>query len=708
VIPLDGATPDEIAARTARGLGLAASPDPGARVAEALAERGALLLVLDAAESCADVLGAWITAWRRAAPSVRILITSRCPVPSASAELRLGPLPEPDALALLASAAPALLRPELDPTVGRLVTCLGGHPLAIELCAGRLGRWTPTELVDELELALGATGDGALARTFAGSWGALAPGQREALAVLALLLGAIPGREAARVTGGTRADIDDLADLGWLQPAGDGLWIPRLLRQFVASRGGPPLEGQARLAAWLLAHGEAALAGIRGERPADGRRLADATVPDLARLARDRDEPDAVRLAAGLLLVDLDAPLEAEAALGGLGPLNGGAERARRRSLGRARVRLLRPGGVDDLRAGLQADGDDGMARLALATALAERGDLAGSLALARHVAQTAADPWIAGQGWCQVAGLAGHLGESELLAEAAELAQDAFRRCGSRAGEARALDVLARRLLDDGRIEHAHGTAALALDLLEQTGENRLLATVCGLLGQILHERGDLEPARASLDRAVSLSSLGGGAPLGAHLALRAMVLAEAGDTRGAEEDLRRSLGLFGDHPYRHSVEMMEAMLRLRRGQVDRAATLLAAYLEGKLRHGMAWNPTYGLALAGVLLADAGHPAAGPLFDAAEARLRRWRSELELNALEIHRAHLDWALHRQGDPEAAPRARRRARIEPVGASGRFALLWLRKAVRPDGRTALAPSAAAAERLARACGALAR
>jgi serine/threonine protein kinase/predicted ATPase len=137
------------------------SESPGQVIGRALGRLGKGLMVLDGVEYLARELGEAIDDWRRAAPDVRFVVTSRQRLPWTGAlSLELGPLPLlepegpqlPDRVDVELSAAAELfidrarqLEPDftLTPAVARgietAVSLLEGIPLAIELAAAQVG-----------------------------------------------------------------------------------------------------------------------------------------------------------------------------------------------------------------------------------------------------------------------------------------------------------------------------------------------------------------------------------------------------------------------------------------------------------------------------------------------------------------------------------------------------------------------------------------
>jgi predicted ATPase/class 3 adenylate cyclase len=170
--------PDLIAPAIARALGLASTAeDPVERLHAYLNEK-TLLLVLDNFE---QVLagGPQVTHLLRAAPGVKVLVSSRAPLRvSGEAEFPVPPLAVPDRSPPLADATGfeairlfvergMAVRPEFSiteanlETISGIVTRLEGLPLAIELAASRLRLLSPEAILARLSDRLGLLQSGA-------------------------------------------------------------------------------------------------------------------------------------------------------------------------------------------------------------------------------------------------------------------------------------------------------------------------------------------------------------------------------------------------------------------------------------------------------------------------------------------------------------------------------------------------------------------
>jgi predicted ATPase len=158
VVELAGVTTaTDVAATVAATLGLrAASADLGAAISERLGD-GPALLVLDNCEHVLEAACELVGELRARCTGITVLVTSRrrLGVPDEQV-IRLGPLPEPDRIALFCDRA-ALLRDGFDgdrPEVREICDLLDGLPLAVELAARREAVFGLRALRDRLAAGL--------------------------------------------------------------------------------------------------------------------------------------------------------------------------------------------------------------------------------------------------------------------------------------------------------------------------------------------------------------------------------------------------------------------------------------------------------------------------------------------------------------------------------------------------------------------------
>jgi len=167
----------------------------------------------------------------------------------------VGPLPPHDAARLLVDRARAVRRGlrlcEDDLTTARIVSHLGGVPLAIELAASRLRATSPRQLERRLRedlRGLDASGHRPLGEAIRWSWDLLSAEHQAAVVCLSLL--DVRFDEAAAIavlqadSKGAWSALEDLVDRSWLQPVDDDNGL-----QYVFL---------APMRAWVREHGPAA------------------------------------------------------------------------------------------------------------------------------------------------------------------------------------------------------------------------------------------------------------------------------------------------------------------------------------------------------------------------------------------------------------------------------------------------------------------
>lgn len=173
----------ETVARAVQGDG-AAQPGDGRGLFGRLADASALI-VIDRCEHLAESVGAFVDELIERCPDVRVIATSRVPLPSRDAAIvRLGPMATHapgardtspitmDAIVALdsvrlfldrAQRSDAAFRPsERDlRTIAEITARLDGMPLSIDLAAGWLSRWSLDDLAVGLDRVLAARSDDA-------------------------------------------------------------------------------------------------------------------------------------------------------------------------------------------------------------------------------------------------------------------------------------------------------------------------------------------------------------------------------------------------------------------------------------------------------------------------------------------------------------------------------------------------------------------
>lgn len=177
--------------------------DPLQQLGNAIAGRGACLVVLDNFEQLARHAEVTVGRWLERAGAARFLVTSREVLGIAGEEaVFLAPMVSEDAQALFMRRAAAARRdfqpnPEDLAAIGPLVKLLDGLPLAIELAAARVRTLAPRALLARMSerFKLLASSGGRLDRqatlraAFDWSWDLLLPAEKSALAQLAVFHG---------------------------------------------------------------------------------------------------------------------------------------------------------------------------------------------------------------------------------------------------------------------------------------------------------------------------------------------------------------------------------------------------------------------------------------------------------------------------------------------------------------------------------------
>lgn len=197
---------DGIASAVAQGLDIPLGrDDPVVQIGNAIAGRGACLVILDNFEQVARHASQTLGHWLARADLARFLVTTREVLGLAGeAILALPPLPPTEGAALFAQRAQAS-KPDFAPdadeqaAIASLVTLLDGLPLAIELAAARVRVMPPRVLLARMSdrFKLLASQGGRLDRqltlraAFDWSWDLLTPPEKTALAQLSVFEGGL-------------------------------------------------------------------------------------------------------------------------------------------------------------------------------------------------------------------------------------------------------------------------------------------------------------------------------------------------------------------------------------------------------------------------------------------------------------------------------------------------------------------------------------
>lgn len=195
-----------------------------AHLGQAIAGRGAGLVILDNFEQVAPLAEATLWVWMRLAPRMRFLVTSRevLRLPGEQV-LALGPLQRAEGVELFkqramgAGANPASWGTHAQPVLEALVDLLDGLPLAIELAAARSAMLAPSALLERMDqrFRLLTRGRGRTERhatlraTLDWSWDLLNNSERDTLAQLSVFEG-----------GATLAAIESTLSIGSMDSPG--------------------------------------------------------------------------------------------------------------------------------------------------------------------------------------------------------------------------------------------------------------------------------------------------------------------------------------------------------------------------------------------------------------------------------------------------------------------------------------------------------
>lgn len=536
------------------------------RIANALADRGRMILLLDDVDAAAETVLDAIDAWRRAADGLAIVVTARGPLGlPGEATWHLEPLAVPaeeearqdllrrDSARLFLDRA-AIARPSytLDdadvPAVIAILRKLDGLPLALELAASLLKDLTPPQLLAYITHGLDTAPSSSRARNnFAAraiEWvfELASPAEQHVLAQCAFLAESFTLEAAERIVRvddtktSLRSILFSLRERALLSDEATSATETRFtmhagVRAFAKSRlganGAQAVEH--RQAAHHLAHAEAlaarvlergdsrAMRGIEAEAMTllDVARRPSATPSDIARVALSLDA-----FLVGRGLVDVLRDLFARA-------LSRGAEgldaQLRARSLVASAAAALRAGDATSARQGLDAALEQlGGADNDLARARAYRARAEAALASGEDTGSAAID-----------------------AARALELAQGQ----GARREEGVSLATLSAVMLREGRLDDARKLAERAVRVLHDLGDRRSEGDAAALLGAIEARRGDLEAAVRAYDLALAQLRSDAGqrdrAAEGEVIAALAAVHHRAGRSDEAARSCERALAL-------------------------------------------------------------------------------------------------------------------------------------------------------------------
>jgi predicted ATPase len=262
-----------VSARTAEDVwrilaGCAAEAVPGdvrgvGGLARALARRGPLVVVLDNAEQVVAAVASTVEVLLAGAPALRLLVTSRVPLGTATERRLEVPLLDPDeAAALYALRTGHAVEPELR----ELLAEVERLPLVVELFATHARALTPRRLREvyrERALALPTATHAperqqTLGHTLQWSFDLLAQEARGALVRLAVLSAPVPLALAEALVGGAEPldQLQVLVDAGLVSARGGRIALLDLVRRFAGEQLGAEVRAEAVASAvrWALGY----------------------------------------------------------------------------------------------------------------------------------------------------------------------------------------------------------------------------------------------------------------------------------------------------------------------------------------------------------------------------------------------------------------------------------------------------------------------
>jgi predicted ATPase len=648
-------------------------------IGEALADRGAMMLVLDNFEQLVEH-GGEIAAWCARAPLLRVLVTSRerLRVPGETV-IELGPLELPvadaEASDILDSEAARLFADrargagasdllEADAgAIGALVRALDGIPLAIELAAARARTLAPADMLLRLTQrfdVLRARGrDGrdrhaTLERAIDWSWDLLAPWEQDALAQCSVFAGGFSLAAAESVIRLERAGgetvmgvLEALCDksLVTARPAGNtrrfGMYVS--VHDYATARLGAAGEPAARHTAYYLAEAErwakeitrradpAARAALLAEQenimavfhravaaPRSAARAEDAIRAVLALYpAKESDGP------VDELLAMLDRAVELSEVPGVSASL-------------RARA-LCDRGNTNGFRGKLKESIEDLDRALQVAESAGDEATLGETLVWLsvryRHAGRFTeaigacdrAHPFLERTGRRRMAALSlavrgrmrGELGHRSESRADNERAMAIFRELGDRWYEGLTLANMGQLDMEAGELEESRWYYEQSLTAFREVGDLRFEGRYLGYLGCLDWEAGDAKGARARLEEAVVIVEKA--RTFNYAPLFRAVlggVLAELGEVDGALLELDKATNaLVGA-----GVPAFVAAAHAHRGHLDLARARLAE-ARGDAREALRLREA-AIARAATARTQAQDPASGteaPLFDCSD-----------------------------------------------------------------------------------------
>ncbi|MEJ1960367.1 MAG: tetratricopeptide repeat protein [Gammaproteobacteria bacterium] len=706
------------------GVGLAGTEDPVMRIAHALEARGPMLLVLDNFEQLVPAAAGTVATWLALAPEARFLVTSREMLRIAGeSPFELGPLPVPEldgvtpeslrssgALELLLARAPGIaLSDENARALAEILISIEGIPLAIELCAARMGTLGVSGMLSRMHARLDLMNHGARnaeprQRTLRGaidwSWESLSLDERLALGACSAFASGFDATAYEFVCQGLFETpaldaLQSLRDKSLLRSLSDApgsaslrLGMYESIRAYTAEKlsGSPEFSRAcARHAEYFAARGEARAKATQGEQASLSLRWLSLEADNL-RAAYERLSASDAALRAQLLLA-------LEPTLCQHGPFE--------------RYRQM----LDEVIA-QGAELDSSLAARvarARARALRQRGRLeesAAELSRARALCGRTTDVGLGAELLVDCGEVEQERGRFEEAGQHFELALLQIEALAEPHARARAHAGLGLLRHSQGKLEQAHELYQRAMSDALSCGDRRLEAGLSKDIGSLRLQQARLDEARELYGRAIELLEelddpiLSG--VVEANLAILAQEQGEYAEALGHFQSAERKLSRSGARLLEAHVRGYLGALHHELGELDPACLAYARALRVLQEVGdVRLEGLFSAAQGGADAARGRIEAARESFAVAEKRLTEVGDPGLLEALSLHRGFLSLAesdraqargdaAHSQAGRSSALELARRARLRLDSGElahsddARFALRLLERALRSE------------------------
>ncbi|MDB4995590.1 MAG: protein kinase/LuxR family transcriptional regulator, partial [Myxococcaceae bacterium] len=537
-----------------------------AQIARAIAGLGPTLILIDNFEQVVEHAPATIERWSAMAAEATFLVTSRerLRVPGEVA-FELEPLSEAEAVELLVDRA-RRVRGGYEPAEGdaeymlEVVRRVEGIPLAIELCAARMGvlgaRQLAALLATHAELVLERKPSGnkrvTLRQAIEWSWALLDPELRLALARCSVFHGGWSLEAAMAVVSPDLDTMQALHDKSLMRASEDAsrpgerrYHLYESVRELAAEKlalFGETESAMQKHAAFYLDIGDEWSRGVDGPGGLELRARLALEIDNLLAIAThalaEMDDPErtkgpaleaASRRAIDALLVLvplLSQPRLSyaavarllERAVAGLSDKAENRSRAARARIALARSCLLEGRFADSIPeferaiASARLAGDRKLEALGLVQLggmlerFGKKSEAEAYTAEARALAAELADPSVDAFLHGYTAEVHGREGRAQEAAEHYQISLDCFRAQGDVVREAMALGSIGRAWLDLGHLEDAESASQQAAEIASRAGDRRNEGFCLSTIGRVHQARGAWDDARAAFEGAVAL----------------------------------------------------------------------------------------------------------------------------------------------------------------------------------------------------------